>query len=40
MLEFDQLALQIKEINAIEKRLQKHNKNSSGKGVEDHHPAG
>lgn len=31
MLEFDQLTTQIKEVNAIDKRLEKHNKNSLNK---------
>jgi DNA-binding FrmR family transcriptional regulator len=35
MLEFDQLAAQIKEINAIDKRLEKHNKNISEKSLDD-----
>lgn len=34
MLEFDQLTTQIKEVNAIDKRLEKHNKNISEKGLE------
>jgi DNA-binding FrmR family transcriptional regulator len=38
-LEFDQLTSQIKEINAIDKRLEKHNKNNSEKGLEDTPPA-
>jgi len=35
MLEFDQLTTQIKEVNAIDKRLEQHNKNISEKGLED-----
>jgi DNA-binding FrmR family transcriptional regulator len=35
MLEFDQLTTQIKEVNAIDKRLEKHNKNISEKGLDD-----
>ncbi|OJW77733.1 MAG: hypothetical protein BGO69_01825 [Bacteroidetes bacterium 46-16] len=36
--EFDQLSSQIKEINAIDKRLEKHNKKTSEKGLEDTPP--
>lgn len=39
MLEFDQLTTQIKEVNAIDKRLEKHNKNSLNKDLEDTPPA-
>lgn len=39
MLEFDQLTTQIKEVNAIDKRLEKHNKNISEKDLEDTLPA-
>lgn len=39
MLEFDQLTTQIKEVNAIDKRLEKHNKNNSNKDLEDTPPA-
>ena len=39
MLEFDQLTAQIKEVNAIDKRLEKHNKNSLHKDLEDTPPA-
>lgn len=35
MLEFDQLTSQIKEINAIDKRLEKHNRNNSEKDLGD-----
>ena len=35
MFEFDQLTTQIKEVNAIEKRLEKHNKNNLNKDLED-----
>lgn len=35
MLEFDQLASQIKEVNAIDKRLENHNKNNLNKDLED-----
>lgn len=35
MLEFDQLITQIKEVHAIDKRLEKHNKNISNKNLED-----
>ena len=35
MLEFDQLTNQIKEVHAIDKRLEKHNKNISNKDLED-----
>lgn len=35
MLEFEQLTTQIKEVNAIDKRLEKHNKNISEKGLDD-----
>lgn len=39
MLEFDQLITQIKEVNAIDKRLKKHNKNNLNKDLEDTPPA-
>lgn len=39
MLEFDQLATQIKEVNAIDKRLEKHNKINLNKDLEDTPPA-
>ena len=39
MLEFDQLTTQIKEVNAIDKRLEKHNKNNLNKDLEDTPPA-
>lgn len=39
MLEFDQLTSQIKEVHAIDKRLEKHNKNISNKDLEDTSPA-
>ena len=39
MLEFDQLTTQIKEVNAIDKRLKKHNKNNLNKDLEDTPPA-
>ena len=39
MLEFDQLTSQIKEVHAIDKRLEKHNKNISNKDLEDTPPA-
>ncbi len=35
MLEFDQLTTQIKEVNAIDRRLEKHNKNNLNKDLED-----
>lgn len=35
MLEFDQLTTNIKDINAIDKRLEKHNKNNLNKDLED-----
>ena len=35
MLEFDQLTTKIKEINAIDKRLEQYNKNSLNKDLED-----
>lgn len=35
MLEFDQLITNLKEINAIDKRLQKHNKNNLNKDLGD-----
>jgi DNA-binding FrmR family transcriptional regulator len=38
-LGFDELASQIKEINSIDKRLEKHNKNISEKDLEDTPPA-
>lgn len=34
-LEFDQLTTQMKEVNEIDKRLEKHNKNISEKGLDD-----
>lgn len=37
-LEFDQLTSQMKEVNAIDKRLEKHNKNISEKGLDDTPP--
>ncbi|MBN8833654.1 MAG: hypothetical protein ABS68_09335 [Niastella sp. SCN 39-18] len=40
MLEFDQLTTNMKEINAIDKRLEKHNKNILNKDLEDTPPAG
>ena len=40
MLEFDQLTTNMKEINAIDKRLEKHNINNSKKDLEDTPPAG
>lgn len=40
MLEFDQLTSNMKEISAIDKRLEKHNKNISEKDLEDTPPAG
>ncbi len=39
MLEFEQLTSQIKEVYAIDKRLEKHNKNISNKNLEDTPPA-
>lgn len=39
MLEFDQLTTQIKEVNAIDKRLENHNKNNLNKDLEDTPPA-
>jgi hypothetical protein len=39
MLEFDQLTSQMKEVNAIDKRLEKHNQNISEKGLDDTPPA-
>lgn len=39
MLEFDQLTSQIKEVHAIDKRLEKHNKIISNKDLEDTPPA-
>ena len=39
MLEFDQLTTQIKEVNAIDKRLKKHNKNISEKDLDNTPPA-
>ena len=39
MLEFDQLTTQIKEVNAIDKRQEKHNKNNLNKDLEDTPPA-
>jgi hypothetical protein len=35
VLEFDELTTKIKEINAIDKRLEKHNKNNLNKDLED-----
>ncbi|MEP6513318.1 MAG: metal-sensitive transcriptional regulator [Parafilimonas sp.] len=35
MLEFDELTSKIKEINAIDKRLEQHNKNNLNKDLED-----
>lgn len=40
MLEFDQLTSQLKEVNAIDKRLEQHNKNNSKKDLEDTPPSG
>ncbi len=40
MLEFDQLTANLKEINAIDKRLEKHNKNNLDKNLADTPPAG
>ncbi len=40
MLEFDQLTTNMKEINAIDKRLEKHNINNSKKDLEVTPPAG
>ena len=40
MLEFDQLTTNLKEINAIDKRLEKHNKNNLNKDLADTPPAG
>jgi DNA-binding FrmR family transcriptional regulator len=40
MLEFDQLTTNLKEINAIDKRLEKHNKNNLDKNLADTPPAG
>jgi DNA-binding FrmR family transcriptional regulator len=39
MLEFDQLTTQIKEISAIDKRLEEHNKNKANKDLDDTPPA-
>lgn len=39
MLEFDQLTTQIKEVNAIDKRLERCNKNFSEKDLEETPPA-
>ena len=39
MLEFDQLTTQIKEVHAIDKRLEKHNKNILKTDLEDTLPA-
>ncbi len=39
IFEFDQLTTQIKEVNAIDKRLEKHNKNISEKDLGDTPPA-
>lgn len=40
MLEFDQLTTNLKEINAIDKRLEKHNNNNLDKNLEDTPPKG
>jgi hypothetical protein len=40
MLEFDQLTTNMKEINAIDKRLEKHNNNNLKKDLDDTPPAG
>jgi DNA-binding FrmR family transcriptional regulator len=40
MLEFDQLTTNLKEINAIDKRLEKHNKINLDKDLEDTPPTG
>ncbi len=40
MLEFDQLTTNMKEIHAIDKRLEQHNKNNLKKDLEDTPPAG
>ncbi len=40
MLEFDQLTSQMKEINAIDKRLEKHNEKNLNKNLEDTPGAG
>ncbi len=40
MLEFDQLTTNLKEVNAIDKRLENHNKNNLKKDLEDTPPAG
>ncbi len=40
MLEFDQITTNLKEVNAIDKRLEKHNKNNLKKDLEDTPPAG
>ncbi len=39
MLEFDQLTTKMKEVHAIDKRLEMHNKNISEKGLESTPPA-
>jgi len=39
MLEFDQLTTQIKEVNAIDKRLEKYNKDIYEKGLDDTPPS-
>jgi len=38
MLEFDELTTKLKEINAIDKRLEKHNNNNLNKNLEDTPP--
>ncbi len=40
MLEFDQLTANLKEVNAIDKRLEKHNKDNLKKDLEDTPSAG
>ncbi len=40
MLEFDQLTTKLKEVSAIDKRLEKHNKNNLKKDLENTPPAG
>lgn len=40
MLEFDQITTNLKEINAIDKRLEKHNKNNLDKNLADTPPIG
>ncbi len=39
-LEFDQLTTNLKEVNAIDKRLERHNKNNLKKDLDDTPPAG